>query len=216
MNKRLTLSALLLILLSIQGFYYLIDYLDYHFNLGSSLYGAISDLWVLASGVWAFYLLKHFRNKDYWQFKLNWPNVGYVLVSFLLMLVIVLFSNIFFPLTINGQGLVETSFAPSAWDKLFMPIYIMLVAPICEELIHRGVVMTVVDGYTKGKLGWLLSSITFSILHLPYDNISLTDFIKYFAMGLVFGWVYKKSNSIYWAIIAHIVWNTFVFLMSRG
>lgn len=216
MTKRTILSAILLILLSVQGFHYLIDCFDYIVGIETSLYDAINTIWVVISGGWAIYLLKQFNDEYYWKFKLNWPNVGYVIVGFMLMHVIVLFSNIFFPMTVNDQGIIDAYSQPSDWHRLFLPIYLLIGAPICEEVIHRGVVMTLGNQCTKGKLGVLLSSITFSLLHLPYYDMRLTDFISYFAFGLVLGWVYKKSNSIYWSIVAHITWNSFVFLVTRG
>lgn len=216
MTKRLTLSALLLIILSVQGFNFLINTFDSFIRLNDSLYFVINYIWVITSGIWAFLLLRKLRNKNYWQFRLNWLNLGYVLVSFILIHIVFLFSNIFIPMPVNTEGLSEAKLYTTGMENVFLTLYILVIAPVCEELVHRGVVMTLGDNYTKGKLGWLLSSITFSLIHLPYYDMRLTDFIHYVAIGLVFGWVYKKSNSIYWVIIAHITWNTFVFLVSRG
>lgn len=216
MTKRTTLYALLLTILSVQGFKFLIDTFDSFIRLNDSLYFFINYIWIITSGIWAFLLLRQLRDKDYWQFKLNWPNLGYVLISFILIHIVFLFSNIFFPMPVNTEGLSEAKLYTTGLESVFLALNILIIAPVCEELVHRGVVMTLGDNYTKGKLGWLLSSITFSLIHLPYYDMRLTDFIHYVAIGLVFGWVYKKSNSIYWSIIAHITWNTFVFLVTRG
>lgn len=215
MTKRTAnLSALLLISLSIHGTDYLVNSLNAISPISDDPYRIIAYLWIIISGGWAVYLLRTMKNRDYWQFHFKWSNLAYVIVSFILFILIVFLSNRFFPRTANAQQLATVNASLSGMEKLLIfPSFSMIIGPIREELIHRGVVWTLADNFSKEKLGWLLSSATFSLMHLPYFNMRLTDFMTFFAIGLVLGWVYKKSHSIYWVIIAHMAWNIFGFII---
>lgn len=81
-----------------------------------------------------------------------------------------------------------------------------IAAPILEELIFRGVVL---KGFLKKfnpTKAILFSALLFGIAHLnPWQ------FIAAFMAGIVIGWVYYKTRSIWAAIFIHFINNSFSF-----
>ena len=83
-----------------------------------------------------------------------------------------------------------------------LPIYVLLfsvfIAPINEELLFRGLLVP--------RLGIVASAILFALPHLlVYSSVS--ELIGALAFGLIAGYAFKKTNSIYPSIIAHILVN---------
>ena len=89
------------------------------------------------------------------------------------------------------------------WTILSLVIF----APIFEELICRGVVL----GSLRGKFGvttaWLVSSLFFGVLHgQPVQVINAT------VIGLVLGYVYLATNSLWSVMILHALNNAVAYL----
>ncbi|MEB8346812.1 type II CAAX endopeptidase family protein [Flavobacteriaceae bacterium KMM 6898] len=77
-------------------------------------------------------------------------------------------------------------------------IYMVIAAPILEELIFRGIIL---DGLLKKHspiISILISSVLFGIVHL-----SPWSFVTGLIMGIFTGWVYYKSKSLLATIIIH-------------
>lgn len=82
--------------------------------------------------------------------------------------------------------------------------FIMLVfaAPICEEVIFRGIIL---DGLLKNyspRKAIIWSALLFGIVHLnPWQ------FIAALSLGLFMGWVYYKTGSLLTTIFIHFIAN---------
>ena len=87
--------------------------------------------------------------------------------------------------------------------KLIVIFDVILIGPICEEILFRGFI------YTKFKMRYdsvtsiILSSILFAISHNP-NSIESIGFIP---LGIFFNYLYEKTNYILIPIIAHVVYN---------
>ena len=84
------------------------------------------------------------------------------------------------------------------------PIFLLLrifTAPFIEEFVFR----KAINGILVDKIGWIggavISSLLFAFVH--FDGMILT----YAMMGLVFSYVYYKTNSIWTPILAHMGMN---------
>lgn len=84
------------------------------------------------------------------------------------------------------------------------PIFLLLpifTAPFIEEFVFR----KAINGILVDKIGWMggavISSLLFAFVH--FDGMILT----YAMMGLVFSYVYYKTNSIWTPILAHMGMN---------
>lgn len=87
-------------------------------------------------------------------------------------------------------------------------IYVCLVGPILEEIIFRGFILKSMKKY--GNLtAIIISAILFSMFHL-----NLVQFVNPLLIGIIFGFMAIKSESIFPSMIAHIFNNTITFIMS--
>ncbi len=76
--------------------------------------------------------------------------------------------------------------------------FAVIVAPIDEEILFRG--------FLVPRIGIILSAFIFGILHfLSYASIS--EFFAAFVFGLIAGYAFKKTKSLYASIIPHILVN---------
>ncbi|MFD0698576.1 CPBP family intramembrane glutamic endopeptidase [Paenibacillus sp. GCM10027628] len=89
-----------------------------------------------------------------------------------------------------------------------MPIYMLANAPIVEEVIFRKIIFHELDKKIHSWLAAVSSSILFGMLHNSW-----VDFFMYFIIGLMFCYIYKKSQSIAPTMIGHAALN-FIFIVN--
>jgi membrane protease YdiL (CAAX protease family) len=82
-------------------------------------------------------------------------------------------------------------------------IYTVIIAPICEELVFRGLMISSLEGAMKKPIAVLITAILFSVVHLP----SLIALGYTFLLGLILGFVYIKTKSLFPCIILHMLFN---------
>ncbi|WP_191567611.1 CPBP family intramembrane glutamic endopeptidase [Metabacillus idriensis] len=84
-------------------------------------------------------------------------------------------------------------------------IVIIIIAPILEEIIFRKIIF----GSLAPNLGFffaaVISSFIFGALHMDFEHMLI-----YTSMGLVFAFLYVKTQQILVPILAHVMMNTFV------
>ncbi|EEL83744.1 CAAX amino terminal protease [Bacillus cereus AH1271] len=78
-----------------------------------------------------------------------------------------------------------------------------VISPIYEEVLYRGVFYTFFRDRYGIWGGVLISSIIFTVVHIPTYNTLPVNFLS----GVVFAWLYEKTNSILSAMIAHALFN---------
>jgi len=78
----------------------------------------------------------------------------------------------------------------------------MLIIVAGEELFYRGLIFNYIRREETETKALLWSSGVFALVHLNPANMPAT-----FVMGLLFAWLYKKSNSLIIPIIAHFTYN---------
>ncbi|MEM3791633.1 MAG: CPBP family intramembrane glutamic endopeptidase, partial [Candidatus Micrarchaeaceae archaeon] len=107
---------------------------------------------------------------------------------------------------INTNVSVVLQGAP-IWFLLFA----IFVTPFCEEILFRG--------FLVPRIGILLSAFVFGLLHADYNSTFGIEIIAAFIFGIIAGYVFKKTKSLYPSIIAHGIVNgitlftTFVLMM---
>ena len=98
--------------------------------------------------------------------------------------------------------------------KVWLPwILLALINPWLEEFYWRGLLLD----YTKNWSNWtaiFFTSFVFAINHAAFGvnselNSGLTIIISTFIMGVIWGLVYKKTNSLRWIILAHFLVDFF-------
>jgi len=93
-------------------------------------------------------------------------------------------------------------------DPIDLILTVAVIGPICEEIIFRGVILEgLLKKYDTTK-AILFSSLIFSVIHLQPLQVISTFFI-----GLILGWIYVKTQSLWVCIGIHIINNLVAVLM---
>lgn len=143
--------------------------------------------------------------------KLRYIFLGYIGITFGIMLVN--FWRVFLTGHIDvarNQQTLQQTFSQGTYGIVFVGILAIGVAPIIEELIFRGIVMN----YFFKDSGWwwnvLLSAGLFGLFHV-YAAFNPFDFLQYALMGGILACIYKKTQQLQYAMLAHALNNTISF-----
>lgn len=88
-------------------------------------------------------------------------------------------------------------------------LYTVFIAPLCEEIVFRGLMITSLEGSMKKIFAVLITSLLFSIVHLP----SVIALGYTLLLGLVLGFVYIKTKSLIPCILMHMAFNASNYLL---
>jgi len=153
--------------------------------------------------------------KECGRFHFRWAYLGVFFLFFILMFVWVNITTLIFPSTQNGSEMMKEAANLTGTSYFIMRIlYGSLIAPIVEELVFRGLLMTALSKFKKYYVDVVVSSTLFSLIHVLQYGWVLTDFIVYAGAGLLFGMLFRDTRSVYWPMALHILWNTFLIVVS--
>jgi uncharacterized protein len=97
-------------------------------------------------------------------------------------------------------------------DLLGVFITVLLVAPIIEEMLFRGIILDGLIRYYKVATAVLASSILFALVHLPVGVIVA---LNIFLLALFLAWVRLESGSLLLCVICHATFNAIPFVTMR-
>ncbi|WP_186286775.1 CPBP family intramembrane glutamic endopeptidase [Streptococcus constellatus] len=147
----------------------------------------------------------------------SWLSLMYSMLAFVLLFLWASFTPLIFPITQNAQAIRE-GFQELTGFAFFiqMVFYPIVVAPISEELVYRGLVMSSFQKFQSYRLDMLISSSLFSCIHIHslQNGWVITDFIYYFVMGFILSWLYRKTNSVWYTIGVHFAWNALLTILN--
>ena len=153
--------------------------------------------------------------KECGRFQFRWAYLGVFFLFFILMFVWVNITTLIFPSTQNGSEMMKEAANLTGISYFIMRIlYGSLIAPIVEELVFRGLLMTVLSKFKKYYVDVVVSSTLFSLIHVLQYGWVLTDFIVYAGVGFLFCMLFRYTRSVYWPTALHILWNTFLIVVS--
>lgn len=78
-----------------------------------------------------------------------------------------------------------------------------IISPIYEEIFYRGFLYRFFSSRYGVLSGMMISSIIFTVVHIPTFNTLPVNFVS----GLIFSWVYQKTESVIPGIIIHGTFN---------
>jgi CAAX protease family protein len=81
-------------------------------------------------------------------------------------------------------------------------LLLAVLAPLVEELVFRGLLYGWLAGRWGKNVGWIVSSLAFAAAHTEPAHIILV-----FPLGLLFGWLRKRTDSLLPSLAAHIANN---------
>ena len=153
--------------------------------------------------------------KECGRLQFRWAYLGVFFLFFILMFVWVNITTLIFPSTQNGNEMMKEAANLTGISYFIMRIlYGSLIAPIVEELVFRGLLMTALSKFKKHYIDVVVSSTLFSLIHVLQYGWVLTDFIVYAGAGLLFCMLFRYTRSVYWPMALHILWNTFLIFVS--
>ncbi len=142
-------------------------------------------------------------------YALRWAGICYILylvsfwvLSFLLITLVPTFQNA------NDT----TIFDLLNENRTLTTIGVVLLAPITEELLYRGVLFGSIHSHSPFA-AYVLSCIAFSAVHVvgyigKWDALTLVlCFLQYIPAGLCLAWAYERSGTILAPILIHIAVN---------
>ena len=78
-----------------------------------------------------------------------------------------------------------------------------MLAPIAEEIIFRGITFKLARKFTAKF--WIANTIQALMFGIAHGNLVQGTYA--FALGLVIGYIYRKFNSLWAAMLAHLTFN---------
>ena len=128
-------------------------------------------------------------------------------IGFFLLMVFSVFSSmvesIFFADRMQAYQLqLSQRFEANLW----LLIVSLVIAPVFEEWLFRKVILSKLEKKLTFEMSNIISALLFAVAHLEWF------ILPYFLNGLVYGWVMKKNDNLYSAIILHGVYNLVVVL----
>lgn len=120
---------------------------------------------------------------------------------------VMLLSKILPPELIESQNAHSSSILSGG--IVLAVIYTVFVAPVCEELVFRGLILGSLGVSMKKPIAVVISALLFSVVHLP----SLIALGYTLLLGLVLGFVYLRTKSLIPCILLHVAFNASNYLL---
>jgi uncharacterized protein len=109
---------------------------------------------------------------------------------------------------ISGSAYVA-SWTPKLTGGTLLYLGLFISVGFSEEILSRGYVMSALRQTRSMAAVIAISSVIFSCLHALNSGFDLLPFINIVLAGLLFAYMYIRSNNIWMPIGFHITWNYF-------
>lgn len=92
--------------------------------------------------------------------------------------------------------------AKSAWMRVYMIFFAVVLAPVGEEFLFRGVLFPFVKQLGWPRLAWVGVNLLFALIH-----VNLPTLVPLFVLALVLTWLYARTDRLLVPIAAHSLFN---------
>lgn len=116
--------------------------------------------------------------------------------------IVVSIVSVIFPSWLEAYEELLESAGLSTEISIMMMIYSVLLAPISEELIFRGVALRIARRAFPFWFANILQAVCFGIFHM-----NMLQGVYTFVVGLILGYICEKTGSIYHAMFFHLLFN---------
>ena len=217
--KRKETKFYLTTVLIIATYYLIFNYvarLEFVNQLSDFRFYGLQILLIALEGIAATVVLVKSQGWDeYGRYQFRLAYLGVFFLFFILMFVWVNITTLIFPSTQNENEMMKEAANLTGISYFIMRIlYGSLIAPIVEELVFRGLLMTALSKFKKYYVDVVVSSTLFSLIHVLQYGWVLTDFIVYAGAGMLLSMLFRYTHSVYWSMALHILWNTFLIVVS--
>ena len=90
----------------------------------------------------------------------------------------------------------------SWWMRVYLGAFAVVLAPVAEEFIFRGMLYPFVKQLGWPRLAWFGVSLAFALVH---DDAA--TFVPLFVLALALTWLYEKTDNLLAPIAAHSLFN---------
>ncbi len=146
-----------------------------------------------------------------WVFKDSFLDLGFhrkgFNYSFIMaaVLVIVGMGSMFALLFISGE--VSVSSAHFSFTEFFKSVLFFLLVAMVEEILLRGYVQYYLMQSMNKYIALLIATMGFAAMHLFNPNLTTIGIVNIFVCGLVLGYTYMQTRSLWLPIGIHFWWN---------
>ena len=92
--------------------------------------------------------------------------------------------------------------ADSWWTTVYLGVFAVVIAPVAEEFIFRGMLFPFLRQRGFPKLAWFGASALFALIHL-----NAPTFVPLFVFALALTWLYDWMDNLLAPITAHALFN---------
>lgn len=90
----------------------------------------------------------------------------------------------------------------SWWATAYFGVFAVVIAPIAEEFIFRGMLFPFIQQLGYPKFAWFGVSALFALIHM-----NAPTFVPLFVFALALTWLYEKTDNLLAPITAHALFN---------
>ncbi|MCL5100742.1 MAG: CPBP family intramembrane metalloprotease [Candidatus Marsarchaeota archaeon] len=131
--------------------------------------------------------------------------IGIGLIIFAIVMMISLVSTVIGSITSKEISTNTNELFNNA--PLWFFVFAAVLEPIFEETLFRGIMIKSMSKLPL-KLGIFVSAFLFAMGHLAYNSTFEIEVIAAFIFGVIAGYVFDQTDSLYPSITAHILVNT--------
>ena len=152
-----------------------------------------------------------FEGRKILELKWKWRYPVYLLLAYGVNHISGIVFSFLTPATSNQMALNELVEMTGRQELLYLLLITCLLGPITEELVYRGVLMNTFlkDSPWYGDV--LLSACVFGYVHVS-SGLTPLAFFTYASGGAICAFLYRKTHSLYYPILLHIMINITAFL----
>lgn len=186
--------------------------IDHYFRTSSSLYYLLTIIGVTGS-IAMYFINRQFATYQNWLEKKSVSQQQSLILGFGGAVLLLATQQLCFwleNLVLHQTDASQNTAAMLAIIKHY-PIYLLYVliaAPIMEELVFRKVLFGNLVTLTSPFIAGIISCLLFSIVHAD------GHFLTYAAIGGMLCWIYAKSGRVQTSMIAHMVMNLIIVMLS--
>ncbi len=213
------LLALLVIVYRKTWFWWIFNHFTARFVAASREFFQILAFLEFSVSLIAILYLLVFEGRKMLELKRKWRYLVYLLLAYGVSYISDIVFSFLTPATSNQIALNEMIEMTGRQELLYFLLITCLLGPISEELVYRGVLMNTFlkDSPWYGDV--LLSACFFGYVHVA-DGIIPLAFFTYASGGAILAFLYRKTHSLYYPILLHIMinitafWDLWVLLFS--
>ena len=151
-----------------------------------------------------------FEGRKMLELKWKWRYLVYLLLAYGVSYLSDIALSFLTPATSNQMALNELVEMTGRQELLYLLLITCLLGPITEELVYRGVLMNTFlkDSPWYGDV--LLSACVFGYVHVS-SGLTPLAFFTYASGGAILAFLYRKTHSLYYPILLHLMINIVAF-----